>query len=573
MSFAAPSTDGPSLSFIEGALTFICVGLAFAFPAIGKPIFVAIERTGNAFARHKLLSGMLVGLALLGLRLAMLPWLPIPLPYSADDFSFALAADTFLHGRLTNPTPAMWVHFETIHVDMRPTYMSMYFPGQALAMAAGKLLFGHPWFGLLAASAVMCSSVCWALQAWLPARWALLGGTLCVVHLGLFTYWTNTFGGSGSISAAAGAMVFGALPRFTRGARLRYAMLMALGAAVLLISRPYEGFLLCLPVVIYLIVWLAKARAKFGAVRLARAALPALTLLCAAAVWLGYYNHRVFGNPLTLPYTVNRANYAVAPYYIWQSPRAVPQYNHEEMRRFYLINELDGFKKVHSAPGLIPQTLLKPVSGFLFFGGLAFIPLVFLLRRSLRDRRMRFIAVCLAVLTAGLVIEIYFIPHYIAPFTVGIYLIAVQCMRHLRQWRPGDKQVGLALSRFMVAICLFMAVLRVFDRPLHLEVVNFPPSNWTDRWYGPDLLGVKHAEAIGHMNQLPGRQLALVRRGKHEDLLDQWVYNSADIDTSKVIWAWDMGPEKNRELLDYYKDRKVWLVQPDTDPVSISPYR
>jgi hypothetical protein len=116
-------------------------------------------------------------------------------------------------------------------------------------------------------------------------------------------------------------------------------------------------------------------------------------------------------------------------------------------------------------------------------------------------------------------------------------------------------------------------VLRAFDRPLHLEVVNFPPSNWTDRWYGPDLLGVKHAEAIDHMNQLPGRQLALVRRGKHEDLLDQWVYNSADIDTSKVIWAWDMGPEKNRELLDYYKDRKVWLVQPDTDPVSISPYR
>jgi hypothetical protein len=47
-----------------------------------------------------------------------------------DDFSFLLAGDTFAHGRLTNPTPAMWTHFETIHITMQPTYQSMYFPGR-----------------------------------------------------------------------------------------------------------------------------------------------------------------------------------------------------------------------------------------------------------------------------------------------------------------------------------------------------------------------------------------------------------------------------------------------------------
>ena len=73
-------------------------------------------------------------------RLAILPWFPIPHPFIPDDFSFLLAADTFAHGRLANPTPVMWVHFETIHVDMLPTYMSMYFPGQALVLAAGKVL-------------------------------------------------------------------------------------------------------------------------------------------------------------------------------------------------------------------------------------------------------------------------------------------------------------------------------------------------------------------------------------------------------------------------------------------------
>jgi hypothetical protein len=66
-----------------------------------------------------------------------------------DDFSFLLAADTFAHGRLANPTPAMWTHFESIHITMQPTYMSMYFPAQGLLLAAGKVLFGNPWFGIL----------------------------------------------------------------------------------------------------------------------------------------------------------------------------------------------------------------------------------------------------------------------------------------------------------------------------------------------------------------------------------------------------------------------------------------
>ena len=39
-----------------------------------------------------------------------------------------------------------------------------------------------------------------------------------------------------------------------------------------------------------------------------------------------------------------------------------------------------------------------------------------------------------------------------------------------------------------------------------------------------------------------------------------WVYNAADIDTSKVVWARDLGPEKNQELIDYYKGRTVWVV-------------
>jgi hypothetical protein len=43
------------------------------------------------------------------------------------------------------------------------------------------------------------------------------------------------------------------------------------------------------------------------------------------------------------------------------------------------------------------------------------------------------------------------------------------------------------------------------------------------------------------------------------------VWNAADIDGSKVVWARDMGEAANQELLDYFKDRRVWRLNGD-DP-------
>jgi hypothetical protein len=64
----------------------------------------------------------------------------------------------------------------------------------------------------------------------------------------------------------------------------------------------------------------------------------------------------------------------------------------------------------------------------------------------------------------------------------------------------------------------------------------------------------------------------IVRYSLTHQPLDEWVYNAADIDGSKVIWARDMGDVKNRELIHYYQGRTVWLVEPDTHPASVTPY-
>jgi hypothetical protein len=74
------------------------------------------------------------------------------------------------------------------------------------------------------------------------------------------------------------------------------------------------------------------------------------------------------------------------------------------------------------------------------------------------------------------------------------------------------------------------------------------------------------------LSQLPGGQLAIVRYWGNHQPFDEWVYNAADIDRSKVIWARDMGPAGNQELIRYYRDRSVWLVEPDAIPARVWPY-
>jgi hypothetical protein len=465
----------------------------------------------------------------------------------------------------------MWIHFESIHITMQPTYMSMYFPAQGLVMAAGKVIFGNPWFGILITGALMCAAICWMLQAWMPAPWALLGGIIAIVHIGLFSYWINTYHAAGCIGAAGGALVLGALPRIMRKPRLAYTSALGAGIAVLGITRPYECLLLSIPVFIVMLRWLIAGKNRPSPSALIRLATLPLLLVISSASWLGYYDYRAFGNPLTLPYTINRATYAMAPYYVWQKPRPEPAYRHQAMRDYYFKTEVDVYKGFHSIPGFFLGAFVKTLAAVLFFGGFAFLPLALMLRRVFLDRHIRILIVCVAVLIAGMLIENFLVIHYLAPFTAAFYAIGLQAMRHMRLWAPGGRPVGKTLARFMVAVCLIMVALRLYAGPFHLRAVEFPPT-WNVSWYGPDHFGVERDRVESALANLPGKQLAIVRYNSTHVPFNEWVYNAADIDASKVVWARDMDAADNQELIHHYNDRKVWLVQPDLQPPSVSTY-
>jgi hypothetical protein len=563
---------GVSPMVIEAGLTVIAVALAFCWPKLGSTFFSRIERSLARLARRQGLAVAAVGVTALLLRLAILPLCPIPQPFVPDDFSFLLAADTFASGRLTNPTPAMWTHFESFQITMKPTYMSMYFPAQGLVLAAGKVLTGHPWFGVLFVTALMCAALCWMLQAWLPPTWALLGGMLAVLRLGLFSSWINTYSGAGSVAALGGALVLGAFPRFMRRARLRDSLLLAVGVILLATSRPYEGVLLCLPVAVVLGHWIlfGKNRPTSG-VLLRRTALP-LALIIAAGAWMAYYDYRAFGNALTPPYKVNRATYAVAPYWVWQSPRPEPVYRHSIMRDFYVNFELKYVRKFQTPRGFLSETLLKPLRTIMFFAGIVLLPPLLMLWRVLIDRRTRLLVVFTLILAGGMLVEAWLFPHYLAPFTAAFYALGLQAMRHLRVWKPFEQPVGAALVRAAFPLCLVLAAIRLCAEPLHLSLPTWPAEAPTSAWYGSRNFGEARASIETELEHLPGRQLVIVRYSAEHTSATEWVYNAADIDNSKVIWAREMDAANDITLIHYYKDRKVWLVQPDLRPAKISPY-
>ncbi len=518
--------------------------------------FRVLQQGFRRIARRKTLSVFIVGVLVLLLRTAFIPVLGIPQPRSHDEFSYLLAGDTFAHGRITNPGHPMWVHFETFHVIQHPTYMSMYPPGEGLVLAAGELL-GNPWIGQLLLTALMCSAICWMLQAWVPPAWALAGGLLAVARLGLLSYWMNGFW-CAALPALAGALLVGSLPRMTKSGGVLSGLTMGLGIIILANSRPYEGFLLTLLVGASLTAWMITRKRPLIPRMPAFAALA--VVLVAGMGFTGYYYFRVTGNPFLMTYEVNRRSYFTAPYFWFQNPSPEPAYHNVVMRDFYRRG-LSEFAALHTFRGALDRMRHQIwwLWGF-YLGPLLTVPL-FLLPWAFRDRRMRFCLVAIALVAAGCALETWALSHYPSPVTAMIYLIVVQCLRHLWVWQR-NRATGSSLVRAIALIAIAMTLLRVTAAAMHVEI--------EPRWPRGDL---SRSQLLHELNGMPGEQLVFVRYDASHNLDHEWVYNQANIDSAKTVWARDLGPKENEELLRYYPQRRAWLVQPDSDPVKLVPYQ
>ena len=506
----------------------------------------AYMQAGRAAAFVCIITAALLPLAV---RMGLFPWRPLPQPHIHDEFGHLLVADTLASGRLTNPPHALWRHLDTIYVIQRPTYSSIYPIGQGALLAAGKLATGSPWAGVLIATALMTAAVCWAFIDLLPLPWIAIGGLVAGFTYGL--RWVDSYWG-GAFCAFGGALVFGALLRLQRSVSIWMALLLGIGWSITWLIRPFESIFLLMFSWGCLAVLVASRRYAWK-----RWVLPLSLVVavegCAGTVTAAQ-NRAVSGSFITFPYHLLQADAGVPQTLLWQSPVPPPKFRFPEMERMYAWQLQE--KKLPVASRL--SSVVHTVWDF-FVTPWYSIPFACALF-AYKDRRVLLSWLLAAFATAAGLLYPFFFPHYIAAYTcIFVFLIVRGCMV-VWNWRIRETTVGPWLVSFLMIGGLLKIVVTMV--PIGISA----PSS--------AVFSTPRSQIASRLSAAGGRHVVFVRYGPKHNFHDEWVYNTADIDHSPIVWCRWMGLNEDEAVMRYYPDRKFWTVEIGgaQRSVNLSPY-
>jgi hypothetical protein len=546
---------GPS-TILEGLLLAFFLLLVLKAPTAGQALASRVEGQASAKLTTSAKQILAVGLVAFAARAMVLPWLGPPAPLVHDEHSLLLQAQTFLAGRLANPTPVLWEHFEAIHLNVVPGYASMYFPGRSLPLLLGMVLANHAWVGVWLSTIAMCMAAVWMLRAWLSAPLALLGGILIVLRLGIFSYWVNSYWG-GTLTALGAFLVLGAMPRFLEHRRWRDGLVLAVGASILLVTRPVEGALLCLPVAVTILWCLWRSPNGRASRSLVRLGVPAALLLAVSGGWILSYNAATTGQALKSPYDLNRELYAVTPAFLFLERPDSEQRGPPFFRELYAWE--DGYYDARTGPARAARSVAAKIYyNWNFYVGFLLTPAF--LAGLWAARRRPFLLATLGFFMTAYMFETWNFPHYTAPIFPVILIILMMGFGWLRQWSPGGRPIGIALTRAMpVGVAISLLV------PAGHVVAGWPALGGNhDRSALLPCCSLRtttpRLEIDRHLRSLPGRDIVLVSPDGHPPHAPM-VYNEPDIAGSDIIWAHSLSPRRDAALLAHYRDRRVWRLR------------
>jgi hypothetical protein len=277
---------------------------------------------------------------------------------------------------------------------------------------------------------------------------------------------------------------------------------------------------------------------------------------------MGYYNYRITESVFRLPYQIHEQMYGIAPLFIWQNPKPSPEYRHVSIRNFHSLYTLSFYNEKHSWPGFLKVVLNALLYYFVLIANVFAVPLLLSVRAfsrwCLRSPWPRRALATFTIVTIGIMLETHTLLHYWAPVIALNYYFTVQA---IRLWRHRDRRVRPLLIPAMFGLAIVVLIILV-NR--NIQEAGNPLSAQGQR-----------ANLSARLEQEAGKHVVLVRYGPELSVNHhEWVYNKADIDEARVVWAHDMGTIENCELINHFKNRVIWALEIDRDdvPVRLKPF-
>ncbi|MGA3187928.1 MAG: hypothetical protein ABSF22_12535 [Bryobacteraceae bacterium] len=481
---------------------------------------------------------------------------PLPTPNIYDEFGHLFVADTLRHFRLANPAHPLHQFFETFFILQQPTYSSIYPIGQGLILAIGKAVSGYPWAGVLLSTAAFSSLCYWMLRGWTTPSWALAGGVLAVIEFGPLNQWMNSYWG-GTLAAAAGCLVFGALPRLVDKVRTKDAIILGAGLAIHLLTRPYESIFLVIGVLLFLAPSVKRVMPVMPAVLLAVIPAIGITLL---------QDKSVTGHWMTLPYQLSQYQYGVPASLTFQ-PDPIP---HRELTPQQQL-EYKSQMAFRAADKETLQSYLLRLEyrvryyRFFFLAPL-FLAIPAFCFAAFHNRRFAWVLFTLLLFALGTNFFPALQTHYLGAVTCLFVFMSVAGLQQIALWSPEASRLVLFLCLIHFGFWYFMHL----DDKDDFALAMMRYETW-------DSINHTNPERRILVNQklaeIPGQLLVFVRYTPRHIFQEEWVYNEASIDFARIVWARDLGPEENSKLIALYPQREVLLLEADARPPELIPYQ
>jgi hypothetical protein len=266
-----------------------------------------------------------------------------------------------------------------------------------------------------------------------------------------------------------------------------------------------------------------------------------------------------------MPYQLHERQYGGASLFLFLPPKPVPVYRHKAIEDIQVDFALAEYERQRTPQGLafgVYQRFTSDLINKYIVSGNSLVSITVLcivafLLIGEHNRWIRFAIVTLVVFTVGLMTATYTWAHYSAPAACLLLLLFLQALRRLGTWRSEGLRGGRIIAKAAVVLApAFFALLT-----WHMV------GSWTASGFA-----YRRAEILADLKSSDKKDLVVVRYRADHNYHQEWVYNEADIDSAPVVWAREMDQEQMTRLIDYFYDRRVWLLEADKENPRPVPY-